>query len=69
MTDNDFISAAELRQVTKNLSEKITHEVDETFRDAAVDGDGRIDLRGIRQDPSARVLAAKELGAFVKNDS
>ena len=71
VTDNDFISAAELRQVTENLSEKITHEeVDDTIRDAAVDGDGRIDLWWIRQDASARVLEEKELGeASVKNDN
>ena len=61
MTNNDFISAAELRQVTENLSENIADEEV---------GDGRIALRGIRQDASARVLTAKELGeAFVKSDS
>ena len=45
MTNKDLISAAELRQVTKNLSEKPTdEEVDETIRDAAVDGDERVDF-------------------------
>ena len=45
VANNVFISAAELRQETKNLCEKPTdEEVDKTIRDAVVDGNGRIDL-------------------------
>ena len=60
-----------LRQLAENLSQKqVDDEVGEQIRDSEVDGDGRIDLRGVRQDASARILAAKELvEAFVKNNS
>ena len=57
--------------MTASLSEKPNYEeVDETSRDAEVEGDGRVHPQGIRQDASPTILAAKELGgAFVKNDS
>ncbi|KAF5774765.1 putative flagellar calcium-binding protein calflagin [Helianthus annuus] len=40
---NGLISASELRHVMTNLGEKLTdEEVDETIREADVDGDGQI---------------------------
>ncbi|KAJ6551371.1 calmodulin-like protein 12-like protein [Mycena capillaripes] len=40
---NGYISAAELRQVMRNLGEKLSdNEVDEMIREADVDGDGQI---------------------------
>ena len=71
MATNDLISPAGLPQLTENLSEQPTEEeLDETVRDAEVDGNGRIDQRSFRQDASARNLAAKEVvEAFVKNCS
>ena len=56
---------------TDNLSEKPTsEEVDETFRDVEVDGNGRIDSSGFRQDALAKIQEVTELGqSFVKNDT
>ncbi|KAJ6551372.1 calmodulin [Mycena capillaripes] len=40
---NGYISTAELRQVMRNLGEKLSdNEVDEMIREADVDGDGQI---------------------------
>ena len=43
-----YISAAELRHVMANLGEKLTdQEVDEMISEADLDGDGRVDYKGV----------------------
>ena len=75
VSDRDTQRAHQRSQVasrdTDNLSEKPTsEEVDETFRDVEVDGNGRIDSSGFRQDALAKIQEVTELGqSFVKNDT
>ena len=44
---NGFVDAAELRQTLISLGERLTdEEVDEMFRDADVDNDGKLNYKG-----------------------
>ena len=64
--NNGFISAAELRHVMTSIGEKLTDdEVDEMIREAAQDGDGRIDCMTT---PPTRKTRASQLTARPDNE-
>lgn len=43
-----YISASELKHVMESMGQKITNEqIDEMIREADIDGDGKIDYRGM----------------------